>query len=781
MNLPNVKKTRKTNFSDGLLQPHNQQAYQKIKDAFLDKNRVLIHHATGTGKSFIALKFLKDFASRNNKQILFVTPRNILQQDFLNLCKSVQTQSDVERHINITTSTYQGLKKHINSHYDIIIFDEAHFLGAPIWGKVAKKLLNTNPNAKVIGLTATPERGDGFNIYEQFFDGEGSESELLPETAISSGILPMPKYWLAECKFGNQTTQDEEFIKTNIAALKTKYISALPEEKAQIQKILKDLHTAQRFVAKTPNFKEVLQNVLKTEGLSQGKFIVFCPHSNQTDDKSEKIMKQYMQSSENWFKGITNTKPNVYGIHNSFTKKTNQTNLDNFINDKSNNLRLMFSVDMLTFGKHIPDIDGIIMLRPTSSKIVYFQQLGRVLSAGNNKTPVVIDLVGNLNYSDYHKTQNLETNINQTQNKKGNNSYNPLNTQINFNFQLVNKESLEFVAMLKENISQYQNSQSFLNTLKQIKTYLTNNPGHTGAIPQSATDGEGNAIGKKMYYLSRVRKGLYHNAVFGEKEFRKFDEILPGWDNYQKVAFNFEEFYSYFSKFIEAKHKFYDNLEVPKEHRLLSVPARFRIDGYKLGVKVRNLKFNMVNITPSQKQKILSLNPNFFKASQTFDFGEFYGYYKKFITYKQKEYDQNNTPQQLRDFHVPQVLKINGYPLGVRTLSLKTGKTKITEKQTEALSKLNPDWQTLNRKFDFEKFLYYYKKFIEQKKSDYESGKTQTLVLTVPARAIIDGYTLGRRMISVVEGDVVLTESQYNQLSAVNPDWRTRKQQEQTK
>ena len=32
MNLPNVKKTRKTNFSDGLLQPHNQQAYQKIKD-----------------------------------------------------------------------------------------------------------------------------------------------------------------------------------------------------------------------------------------------------------------------------------------------------------------------------------------------------------------------------------------------------------------------------------------------------------------------------------------------------------------------------------------------------------------------------------------------------------------------------------------------------------------------------------------------------------------------------------------------------------------------------
>lgn len=60
------------------------------------------------------------------------------------------------------------------------------------------------------------------------------------------------------------------------------------------------------------------------------------------------------------------------------------------------NLKLMFSVNMLNEGYHLPDIDGVVMMRPTKSPTVYMQQMGRALAIGNSSNrPVIIDLVDN--------------------------------------------------------------------------------------------------------------------------------------------------------------------------------------------------------------------------------------------------------------------------------------------------------------------------------------------------------------------------------------------------
>lgn len=50
---------------------------------------------------------------------------------------------------------------------------------------------------------------------------------------------------------------------------------------------------------------------------------------------------------------------------------------------------------MLNEGIHVDDVDGVILLRPTVSPIIYLQQIGRALSAGSEKTPVIFDLVNN--------------------------------------------------------------------------------------------------------------------------------------------------------------------------------------------------------------------------------------------------------------------------------------------------------------------------------------------------------------------------------------------------
>lgn len=50
---------------------------------------------------------------------------------------------------------------------------------------------------------------------------------------------------------------------------------------------------------------------------------------------------------------------------------------------------------MLNEGIHVDDVDGVILLRPTVSPIIYLQQIGRALSAGNKNQPVIFDLVNN--------------------------------------------------------------------------------------------------------------------------------------------------------------------------------------------------------------------------------------------------------------------------------------------------------------------------------------------------------------------------------------------------
>lgn len=63
--------------------------------------------------------------------------------------------------------------------------------------------------------------------------------------------------------------------------------------------------------------------------------------------------------------------------------------------DVSKNMKLLYCIDMLNEGGHVDDIDGVILLRPTVSPIIYMQQIGRCLAAGDTEKPVIFDMVDN--------------------------------------------------------------------------------------------------------------------------------------------------------------------------------------------------------------------------------------------------------------------------------------------------------------------------------------------------------------------------------------------------
>lgn len=90
----------------------------------------------------------------------------------------------------------------------------------------------------------------------------------------------------------------------------------------------------------------------------------------------------------------------LYAISSRKRESLNEKTLEDFKKSEEG-INLLFAVDKLNEGIHIDGIDGVIMLRQTESPIIYMQQLGRALSVGNKGTPLVLDLVNNIENSNY--------------------------------------------------------------------------------------------------------------------------------------------------------------------------------------------------------------------------------------------------------------------------------------------------------------------------------------------------------------------------------------------
>ncbi|MBR5226932.1 MAG: DEAD/DEAH box helicase family protein, partial [Clostridia bacterium] len=472
--------SKKPRFNDGILKEHNKVVYERIFNAYKNgKNRVWIQHASGAGKSYIAAKVIKslsdntfekiarlgrrrllgDYSTREQKRVLFITSRNNLSAGFDELIDELGKDfRKLDRKVELVPSNYHSLQKHLEEEYDMIIFDEMHHLGAETWGPLAEQIVQNSPTAKVLGLTATPNRPDGKDI-TKIFDGDGPVSELPFDEAIVESILPAPFYVLGQYMF----EEEKRFLEEDRQDLKFRLETATGEERRQLQNLIKQLEEAQAQIEKAKNLPQIFADVFSTEKLRNGKYIVFCPkemgkeNSDTESAESLKTMEYFIeQAKETWFKDLPEVaQPKIYKVHSKYKDSDNIQQLRDFENDKSSGIKLMFSVDMLGEGNHIDDIDGVIMLRPTGSEIVFIQQLARALSVGNNPHPLILDLVGNLTYSNYEITQKLITEINERK-KEYERTHKPKFNTPNFELKTINLSTVEFVERIRNNILAYE-------------------------------------------------------------------------------------------------------------------------------------------------------------------------------------------------------------------------------------------------------------------------------------------------------------------------------------
>ena len=350
------------------LYKHNAYAYEQIEEKLKTSNRTCVIHPTGSGKSFIAIKWL--YENRNKKCLFLTSQKPIIDQIIRHIESCGLTLNDFPY---LKFDLYQNITEQIATTYstDCIVLDEFHRCGAPKWGKGLDVLLNNNSNAKVLGFSATPIRylDDCRNMAEELFDNNIASQITLVE-AVTKGILPLPTYINALYSFD----EDIQRIQTKINKLASESDRKLFQEK---------FDSAKKLLEKSEGLEKVFsKNITK----SNGRFIVFC--------RDVEHMNRMIEESKNWF-GSVNSNIDMYSVISTNKDFDNRNSIESFETSNNDHLKLLFCVNMLNEGLHINDIDGVIMLRPTISPIIYLQQLGRALSVGHNEHPLIFDIVNN--------------------------------------------------------------------------------------------------------------------------------------------------------------------------------------------------------------------------------------------------------------------------------------------------------------------------------------------------------------------------------------------------
>lgn len=349
------------------LKPHNKDTYEKMQKVLQTNNRTCVIQPTGSGKSYLILKLIEDYAEQG-REIIVIEPQKYIFEQLQKKMQKYGLSSD-----NIKFLTYSALGKldeiKIQQFVSpkLVIVDEMHRAGAPIWESGLQKMFDTFPeDCKYIGFSATPIRFlDGKrNMAKELFDN-CIANEIVLADAILNRILPLPRYIAGLYTYENEVNA----ITRKIQNSRNTY-----EEK---KKLLEKVAILKRNLDKSNGVSAIFKKYINQD---KGKYIVFCRNIDHL-----KLMKPCL---EDWFSeaGIS---CNFYEVHYQNSEKDNQFNA--FMMDDK--LAVCLSVAMLAEGVH--GIDGVILLRDTTSPNLYYQQIGRAFAVDMDTVPIILDLVAN--------------------------------------------------------------------------------------------------------------------------------------------------------------------------------------------------------------------------------------------------------------------------------------------------------------------------------------------------------------------------------------------------
>ncbi|GAA2623354.1 DUF3427 domain-containing protein [Streptomyces vastus] len=346
--------------------PHQRDMLERLeveRDVH-DRHRNLLVAATGTGKTVMAALDYKHLRKKHGRdlRLLFVAHRKeILQQ-------SMRTYQDVLVDANFGEALYSGeipgrwthvfasvqslnaraLDQLDADHFDVIVIDEFHHGTSPTYRKIVEHFRPL----ELLGLTATPERMDGRNVQDEFFGGRISAEMRLWE-ALENELLSPFHY------FGISDNTDLSTVEWKRGAY----------DETALSNVLTGNDARARLIVKAIKEKILDPGAMRALG-----FCVSVAHAH--------FMARYFRAA-----GL-----NALALSGETGAEQRRQALADL---KSGALQVIFSVDLFNEGLDVPDVDTLLLLRPTSSATVFLQQLGRGLRRNENKAVLtVLDFIG---------------------------------------------------------------------------------------------------------------------------------------------------------------------------------------------------------------------------------------------------------------------------------------------------------------------------------------------------------------------------------------------------
>lgn len=350
------------------LYEHNQKAYDALLDMLGERDRACVIKPTGTGKFVIIAKMVQD---NPDKRFLLLGTNDYMFNDQMANLAEIAPGFTPE---NLQFMTYSAAMMTARrgeeiSGYDVVVADEFHHCGAEEWGKGVTHILDANESAKVVGFSATPIRysDGGRNMADEMFDGNVAYSMELEEAWLR-GILPIPKYVTAFYEAPKELGR----LAKSIAGIKDEMV---------MKRFQKKYENLRRSLTEAGGVREAIAKHLKKR---DAKVIVFCPRVAK--------LREFMLLRREWF-GAVNSEIHAYKTVSA--DPYGSEDFQAFKDDESDALKVLYCVNQLNEAVHVKGVDAIVMVRPTKSPTVFYQQLGRVLSSGGNRTPLVFDFCNN--------------------------------------------------------------------------------------------------------------------------------------------------------------------------------------------------------------------------------------------------------------------------------------------------------------------------------------------------------------------------------------------------
>lgn len=320
-----------------------------------NKDKALLISATGTGKTFLSAFDVRRFKP---KRLLFVVHRRNIAEAALrsfkylipNVSMGIFSGNTKETDSDFIFSTVQTIHKKEyremfdRDAFDYIIIDEVHRAGAQSY----QDIVDYFKPKFLLGMSATPERSDDFDIYEMFDHNIAYEIRLIQ--AMEYNLLcPFHYYGITDMTIDGIEIDDKSEFNILTSELRVDYI---------IEKINEYGYSGDRI-----------------HGL------IFCSRK----DECEKLSQLFNMRG---YKTIALT--------GDSSEEMRQKAIDSLESNDENSLDYIFTVDIFNEGIDIPKVNQVVMLRPTESAIVFVQQLGRGLRKNDSKKYVVIiDFIGN--------------------------------------------------------------------------------------------------------------------------------------------------------------------------------------------------------------------------------------------------------------------------------------------------------------------------------------------------------------------------------------------------